>query len=392
MRILFSSLGNYGHIHPLIPLASAARTAGHDVTFATGEQFHPVLARAGIDARPAGIPVPDAFIEAAGGAAFLEAAGPDVSASDLSPEDLHALSIRAFGSVLPRRVAADLAPMIQQVRPDLVVHEFANVGAGFAAALAGVPALCHGTGRPVTEAAEADLLAQVREVGADLGVTLPDDRVFTLGNRVVDICPAAVRNPDYSLPADRRIELRPIPHHQVGVDDVPLPEGSGPLAYLTLGTALGAAGVLVAAIHGLLAAGARVVVATGPAIDIADLGELPDGVVARPWVPQAELLGRADLVVSHAGSGTMLASLCAGRPQLMLPLGADQFHNAAAVAGAGAGLQILPADLGVEPVADAAARLLSDTTCLDAAMSIAKDIAAMPPPDDIAVRLPELTA
>jgi hypothetical protein len=36
MRILFSACPGYGHLHPLLPLASAARRAGHDVVIATG--------------------------------------------------------------------------------------------------------------------------------------------------------------------------------------------------------------------------------------------------------------------------------------------------------------------------------------------------------------------
>gem|GEM_PF-943165 len=43
MRVLFASLGTHGHTYPLLPLAAAARDAGHEVTFATGEGFAEVL-------------------------------------------------------------------------------------------------------------------------------------------------------------------------------------------------------------------------------------------------------------------------------------------------------------------------------------------------------------
>ncbi len=48
MRVLFASLASVGHTYPLIPLAVAARDAGHDVHFAAGEEVHPPLAARGL--------------------------------------------------------------------------------------------------------------------------------------------------------------------------------------------------------------------------------------------------------------------------------------------------------------------------------------------------------
>jgi hypothetical protein len=48
MRVLFASLASVGHTYPLIPLAIAARAAGHQVRFAAGlyaEDLEPDLAR-----------------------------------------------------------------------------------------------------------------------------------------------------------------------------------------------------------------------------------------------------------------------------------------------------------------------------------------------------------
>lgn len=44
MRVLFASLASVGHTYPLIPLAIAARDAGHEVHFAAGEGVHAPLA------------------------------------------------------------------------------------------------------------------------------------------------------------------------------------------------------------------------------------------------------------------------------------------------------------------------------------------------------------
>src|SRR4029077_11635682 len=47
MRVLFCSLPAYGHLYPLLPLAIACRDAGHEVEFATGDDFVPRLRRLG---------------------------------------------------------------------------------------------------------------------------------------------------------------------------------------------------------------------------------------------------------------------------------------------------------------------------------------------------------
>ena len=39
MKLLFTCVPGFGHFHPLVPLASAAESAGHDVAFTTAERF-----------------------------------------------------------------------------------------------------------------------------------------------------------------------------------------------------------------------------------------------------------------------------------------------------------------------------------------------------------------
>jgi UDP:flavonoid glycosyltransferase YjiC (YdhE family) len=48
----------------------------------------------------------------------------------------------------------------------------------------------------------------------------------------------------------------------------------------------------------------------------------------------------ADVVVHHGGTGTMLGALRSRLPQLVLPQGADHFHNGGHVSEAGAGLMV----------------------------------------------------
>jgi UDP:flavonoid glycosyltransferase YjiC (YdhE family) len=108
------------------------------------------------------------------------------------------------------------------------------------------------------------------------------------------------------------------------------------------------------------------------------------------YVPQTAVLSHCDVVVSHAGSGTVLATLSLGLPQLCLPQGADQFLNAAAVAASGAGISLSPDDAVADAVRDAVSRLLADTSFRDVARRVSNSIASMPSPDEVAALLESL--
>jgi MGT family glycosyltransferase len=100
----------------------------------------------------------------------------------------------------------------------------------------------------------------------------------------------------------------------------------------------------------------RVIVTTGPAFAPQDL-KLPSNVTAVGYVPHDVLLPQAQLVVTHAGLGTVMAALRHGLPLLCLPLGRDQFANAAWVESMGAG-RSLAADIDLASVAEAMRALL----------------------------------
>ena len=118
-----------------------------------------------------------------------------------------------------------------------------------------------------------------------------------------------------------------------------------PRVYLTLGTvSYGAVEILRRTALEIAALDVELLVAVGPAGDPALLGELPDRVHVERFVDQADVLRRVDLIVHHGGTGTVLAALEAGLPQLILPQGADQPFNAKVVAQAGAGTRQANAD------------------------------------------------
>ncbi|MFC6081212.1 glycosyltransferase [Sphaerisporangium aureirubrum] len=331
MRVLFVSLATVGHTYPMVPLAIAARDAGHEVHFAAGEDVHASLAANGLRPfRPA-----DSFYEV---------------------------------------YAEDLAPELARLRPDLVVHGWGVPGAAVAARRAGIPGIWHGFGRLIPEG---------------IGFDLPTANAEAPGLPHVDICPPSLQDEGF-VAGHERIELRPVPFSAPGE---PLGRrNSRPLVYLTLGTVFGTPELFTTVLKGLVTLDAHVVVATGR-VPVEQLGDVPGNVTVRSWVSQAELLPLADLVVHHGGSGTTLGALAAGVPQLVLPQGADQFANAEALGAAGAGVSLPPGDVTPDAVADHARALLAPRgQHRDAARAIAEEIARMPSPDEVARRLPVYAA
>ena len=253
--------------------------------------------------------------------------------------------------------AEDIAPELARLRPDLVVHEWGLPGVATAAQAAGIPSLWHGFGRLFPD-----------------GMGL--DRPTGTGLPHLDICPPSLQDKDF-LDSEQRIPLRPVPYAEAGE------RFTGPLIYLTLGTAFGTAELLTAAIDGLsLLRGAHLVVATGR-VRPEELGEVPDNVTVRGWVSQAALLPHAVLVVHHGGSGTTLGALAAGVPQLVLPQGADQFANADVLTAAGAARSLLPDETTPVAIAEHANALRTVPAHRDAARALADEIARMPAPDEV---------
>ncbi|MFJ7210200.1 glycosyltransferase [Amycolatopsis sp. NPDC098790] len=385
MRLLFTSLGSFGHTFPLVPLAVAARDAGHDVVFATSEDFLPQLTKAGLETAAAGLAIKDAF-----GQVFASSgrSGPRRPPGEVPPEVLRPIVAKVFGELMPKRFVADLLPLFSRFRPDLVVSEAGNSGGAFAAIKAGIPVVAHGFGRVSSDDPMVTRIRDaIREHGASLGIPVGEDLAF--GGPFIDICPESVQDPGF-LARTKRVPLRPVGWSEPGELPAGVLDRTRPLVYLTLGTAMGHAGVLSSAIAGLSGLDADVLVATGPTVDPAALGEVPANVRLEAWVPQSELLPHVDLVVHHGGSGTTLGAFGAGLPQLLLPQGADQFTNADAVSAAGVGSRLLAHEVTADAVATKARHLLTDTSVRDAARTLAAEVAAMPSPPEVAAQLPTL--
>ena len=150
--------------------------------------------------------------------------------------------------------------------------------------------------------------------------------------------------------------------------------------YATLGTVHSGPDLLAAIVDALADERLEVVVTTGP-VDPASLGPQPAHIHLARWIPQVDLLGHCDAVVTHAGFGTMAATLTRGVPLVMLPISADQPMNARRAADAGVGIALAPADRTAGAIRAAVDAVLTDASYATAATAAATQTAAQPPID-----------
>ena len=143
------------------------------------------------------------------------------------------------------------------------------------------------------------------------------------------------------------------------IDEVDVSDGSTPLVLVSLSTSeQGQADLLQRCVDAVAQLPVRAIVTTGVSIDPASVDAAANAQVVR-YVPHAEILPFASLVITHAGLGTTLAALGRGVPLLCTPMGRDQFFNAEQVQTLGAGRMLMP-DSSSDAIAQAASDILGD--------------------------------
>jgi UDP:flavonoid glycosyltransferase YjiC (YdhE family) len=118
----------------------------------------------------------------------------------------------------------------------------------------------------------------------------------------------------------------------------------------------------------------HVLATTGPELDPSEL-DVPAGVELRRYVPHGAVLPRAELMVTHAGTGSLVAAFAHGVPCVCVPLGRDQLRNAARAAEVGAALA-LPPDAEPGEIRAAVAQALESQTLRREANRLRDAIAA----------------
>ncbi|MFJ8578070.1 nucleotide disphospho-sugar-binding domain-containing protein [Micromonospora sp. NPDC093277] len=368
MRVLVASAPLLGHVFPLLPLALAMRDAGHEVLVATAAD--------GLVAARSGLPVRDVapafdFGRIARGVMLRH---PLIARAELAGTAGTRGGALLFGQV-NEELADGLVALAREWSPDLVVYEPFAVAGALAAARVGVPAvrqenslfdgreLVRVTTERLTRALRRHQVAAIPPPAGAIAVAPPS--VVTQDGWPMRHEPSAGGGelPDWlRAPGDR-------PRVLVSRSTVAGPGGAGPMrAVVAAASRVDAEFVLVRP-PGRLSRSA-----------------LPANVRTVDWIPLDAALPAAAALVHHGGAGSVLGALVAGVPQVATTGPGDRRYNARLVADRGAGIAV-PAG-GI--TADILTRLVTDAELAAAARQVSREIAAMPPPDELVVRLESL--
>ena len=371
MRVLLTAAPSIGHIAPMLGVAVALRDAGHEVRLATHPSGHDVATRAGLDVAAAGMSEAEMLAE-------RRRRWPETERQPPS-----AWAVRMFTQILAPTMAADLLAIVGDWRPKLIIHEEGEYAGPAVAARTGVPCVTHGWGSPLRPdgdlvTLEGDAAPLWESLGVDMA---PAAGLYRDG--LLNPCPAFLQPDAPGAPAAwplRPTTLQEPPGARASEEDWDTDLG---LAYVGFGTVAhfaDAPAEIRAAVGAVVGRGLTAVVTTTDPNLGAELEEVhSDRVRVRPFVSLPELLARCRIVVSHAGAGTVLASLAAGVPLVLMPRGApSQLRMATACANAG-----IARIAAIGDVAKAVAAMLDDEDMPRRLRRAAADIAAMPSPADV---------
>ena len=368
MRFLCTFAGGVGHLDPTLPVAGALRQRGHEVAYACQADLVPEVRRAGFPAYDTG------------GATVLAPPlrRPLVPVDRAAEQDVVR---RAYAGRIARERAARVRELASGWQPDVVVRDELDFGAAVAAEALGLP---H-AGVTVIAAGgfvRQDLLGEALDALRSEHGLRPDAGMLHRHLTVVPV-PPSFRDPVHPVPG-RVVHVRP-----AGWTAQRRP---GPLVLVTLGTVFAqeSGDLFPRLLAGVRDLPVDVLVTVGPALDPAELGPQPAHVRVEQHVPVAEVLPRCSAVVSHGGSGTVVAALAAGVPCVLLPLGADQPWNADRCVALGVGRALDAVTATSAEVREALVAVLEDPAHRVAAEALRAEVAALPGPERAAEELEAL--
>ncbi|MEO8023889.1 nucleotide disphospho-sugar-binding domain-containing protein [Polaromonas sp.] len=187
----------------------------------------------------------------------------------------------------------------------------------------------------------------------------------------------APRQPDWP----KQLELHGFPLYDHGQE---APLSSEVTAFMAAGAApiLFTAGTANASSHAFFSASAEACRISGHraillAQDVRQVPETMSEEVAHfSYIPFQALLPQVAAIVHHGGIGTTSQALLAGIPQLIRPMGFDQFDNALRAVKLGVAKQLMPRRYGPQSAARALIALTSDDQIRERCAVVARQTAA----------------
>nr|CAE17547.1 glycosyltransferase [Streptomyces griseus subsp. griseus] len=396
MRLLFTAFPSPSHLFPMVPLAWAARAAGHEVRVAGAPSLVDAITASGLPAVPVGAEVDLTGTSRGGSLSGWHdherwPAGWPVTPSLLDgrrKELLEALGQRQFA--IAAGMLDDLVRFGEAWRPDAVVHDAVSYAGPVAGSVLDIPSVSHLWGSPGLQRLEMKGLGPDPQDGFVALFDRYRAAVRTWPDAWVDPCPPSMgfgSGPDVH-------SVQYVPYNGPGRIPVRLLDPpSRPRVCVTWGATtaklLGAdmTELLRQAVEAVAALPVEVVLAT-TADQRQLLGDLPPSVRTEISVPLHMLLPGCVAVVHHGGAGTTLTAARHGVPQLTITRRPEPTLNGERQALTGAGINLTYGEVSrterpVETVREQVTRLLDDRSYRDAAGRLSAEILAQPSPADL---------
>jgi UDP:flavonoid glycosyltransferase YjiC (YdhE family) len=354
MRVLLTSQPGYGHFRPLLPLAHALVAGGHEVRIGTSASFGAVVEREGFHPEALGL---DWLL---GDVGTIPADLREPPASTIEAVVAH-----RFVYQTAERLAADLLALADRWRPDVIVRETTEYGGSLAAEVLGLPSAALQVASPtlLSDTVLAAVATALDVVRPRLGLPRDPERAAMRDELVVCFAPSALHDPAVRLPSGLRSFHPGSPPSADAIPDALAGLGvDRPLVYATLGTTFNEPATLQAFSsalqEGLADTAVDLLLTLGREVDPAEIGDRRPGVRLVTFAPQRAVLERCAVVVCHGGYGTVLDAIDAAVPLVIVPFGADQFVNSAAVERVGIGIALDERPRSPQSLRDAVVSLL----------------------------------
>jgi len=340
LRVLVAAFGDPGHVFPAISLGRALTERGHEVTIETWEERRAAVEGAGLG------------FAAAEEYQMFPPPEPD------SADGQHAAE-----------AARALLPLLEEMRPHVVVSDILTLAPALAAERAGVPlATLVPHIYPVVESGQPFFAIGLRTPRTPLGRSAwrAGQRALRVGleqgrddlnrqRRRLGLPPldrlhggispdlalvATYPQLEYPRPWPAGVEITGPMSFELPHPEIELPPGEAPLVLVAPSTAHDSENRLVRTALEALAEEPVRVVATTNRVRPQRPVEVPDNAMLVEWLSYSQLMPAASAVVSHGGHGTVARALGAGTPVLISPITGDMSETAMRVDWAGAGLSL----------------------------------------------------
>lgn len=339
-RVLLGAFGDPGHVFPCMSLGRALRARGHEVALHTAAKWRAHAEREGFAFHAApeytpemtnGVPLkPYAAVAAATGQAreVVEEVAPDIVVAD----------ILTLAPALAGELAGlPVATLVPHVYPDpLDGWPPYSLGARLPRTAAG--RLMWRTTRPTLDAGLARGMRECNETREAVG--LPP-RMWVHNGQSPELVLVGTM-PQLEYPREWPAHVRVVGPllWEPEAEDVELPAGDAPLVLVAPSTSQDPRHRLLrAAVEGLGDMPVRVL-ATWNRRPLKDRLDVPANTRLVEWVSYARTMPHCDVVVCHAGHGTVVRALASGCRIVAVPAGGDMNENAARIDWAGVGVRL----------------------------------------------------